>query len=135
MTTWLFYSQNLIKFYQENTRESISRKYSIYFETPSIKVKWTLPSHSLFRWHFILRARHSSWYSCQEMPDFRKLSAKGTELARCATSVFTGYSFPEDTYFYSHIWWNWPSTRFLPKNSSQLVIFVIGLAFTWVWAE
>ena len=22
--------------------------------------------------------------------------------------------------------------RFLPKNSSQLVIFVIGLAFTWV---
>ena len=25
--------------------------------------------------------------------------------------------------------------RFLPKNSSQLVIFVIGLAFTWVWGD
>ena len=25
--------------------------------------------------------------------------------------------------------------KFLPKNSSQLVIFVIGLAFTWVWGD
>ena len=25
--------------------------------------------------------------------------------------------------------------RFLPKNLSQLVIFVIGLAFTWVWGD
>ena len=25
--------------------------------------------------------------------------------------------------------------RFLPKNSSQLVIFVIWLAFTWVWGD
>ena len=25
--------------------------------------------------------------------------------------------------------------RFLPKNWSQLVIFVIGLAFTWVWGD
>ena len=24
---------------------------------------------------------------------------------------------------------------FLPKNSSQLAIFVIGLAFTWVWGD
>ena len=25
--------------------------------------------------------------------------------------------------------------RFMPKNLSQLVIFVIGLAFTWVWGD
>ena len=25
--------------------------------------------------------------------------------------------------------------RFLPKNSSQLIIFVIGLVFTWVWGD